>query len=297
MENEKVDHIINNALKPSFEPDAALNASIMDEIRKREEAQSKSLVDNIHKHKAIKQSGGRNISHSFMKAAALVLVLISVGTAGVYAANKLLNKTRVSEHGISTGGDYLKDEDLASTLEDAVTETLGKEEPSADDKWLSKETVMVSGVYKNVYFTYPDYLTLTGDTGFANNFREIPGTNTCAAYVITDLGDDTTEYSMSAEFITESGGSISFNMSYIKGNIADDASYGVMLNGTSNVREYTTSSGLEFTLADDEVSTDGDTMIRTTTLLAYDDYRGEIHFTGMTDEEIQEVLELIVIDN
>ena len=282
MENRNIENIMTRALKPSFEPDASLNESIMKEIHKREKTG---------------KSSRNGVSFHVMKAAALILAITFVGTAGVYAATKLLNKSKVTENGISTGGDYLKDEDLATPIDEVTTEALGKEEPSANDKWLSKETILVSGTYENIYYTYPDYLTMVKDTGFENNFNKLPGKCTNAEYVVTDLGDNTTEHSLNTCFTTSGGGSVILDISYIEGNIADDASYGVKLNGTSNVRDYTTPSGLEFTLVDDEVAYDEYTETRTTTLLSYGKYNGELHFTGMSEEEIKAVLDLIIINS
>jgi hypothetical protein len=71
------------------------------------------------------------------------------------------------------------------------------------------------------------------------------------------------------------------------------------MNKTDNERNYTSKSGIEFTLVDDiEAKVNGGTEdgISTYVMISYGDVSGFMIFEEMTDDEIHEILDKVVVE-
>ncbi len=290
MDNN-IDRLLKKSLEADYKPDERLDEELLYYFQNDKRKNEDDKKVNLRMHKLKKDAKRAAFIRMAQSAAAAILVFIILGSGTAYAVNAIMEKARVTEHGMSVGNEeYLSDEDLAEPLDDVNVDVIGEEEPGPDDKWISKRTEVVSGIYQNVYYTYQDYTTMIEDTPFESVFKEIPGEESSSEYVITDLDEVTREYSMGTIF-NVGDGEVYLNLDYIEGNVAEDAAFGISLGSTSNEREYVTGSGINFTLADSVKDTGEGEEAVTTTLISYKKYRGSIQFIGLDEEEIYNVLE------
>lgn len=290
MDNN-IDRLLKKSLEADYKPDERLDEELLYYFQNDKRKNEDDKKVNIRMHKLKKDAKRAAFIRMAQSAAAAILVFIILGSGTAYAVNAIMEKARVTEHGMSVGNEeYISDEDLAEPLDDVDVDVIGEEEPGPDDKWISKRTEVVSGTYQNVYYTYQDYTTMIEDTPFESVFKEIPGEESSSEYVITDLDEVTREYSMGTIF-NVGDGEVYLNLDYIEGNVAEDAAFGISLGSTSNEREYVTGSGINFTLADSVKDTGEGEEAVTTTLISYKKYRGSIQFIGLDEEEIYNVLD------
>ncbi len=276
MNDNILDERLRLMLQPDIEPDEELNRLI---LKKASE-------------KGRRKRGAR---YFLPKVAAAVLIVAVVGTGGVYAANYILDKVKVIDGGMYVGNDdFMTEETFSDSTEEVNVEDVGEEKPGPNDKWISKKSNLVSGVYRNDYYTYSDYKTMIEDTDFDNIFTSEPLTLSSAIYTVTDMGADTKEYSIDVIFADDNEREVFLYLSYMIGNVVDDAVFSVPLIDGENERVYTSESGLEFTLVDSKRSDDSDEK-KTSVLISYDRYRGSIDFTNLSEDEIHDILDTITI--
>ena len=276
MNDNILDERLRLMLQPDIEPDEELNRLI---LKKASE-------------KGRRKRGAR---YFLPRVAAAVLIVAVVGTGGVYAANYILDKVKVIDGGMYVGNDdYMTEETFSDSTEEVKVEDVGEEKPGPNDKWISKKSNLVSGVYRNDYYTYSDYKTMIEDTDFDNIFTSEPLTLSSAIYTVTDMGADTKEYSIDVIFTDDNEREVFLYLSYMIGNVVDDAVFSVPLIDGENERVYTSESGLEFTLVDSKRSDDSDEK-KTSVLISYDRYRGSIDFTNLSEDEIHDILDTITI--
>lgn len=275
MENKEFDATLRQSLRPMDQPAESLDQAILEKL------QALPAERNV---------GKRNAWNVLPKVAAVVLAVAVLGTGTVFAAGKIFDKINVLNHGISVGNqDYVNDEDLAAPWESASVEEKGEEAPGPDDKWTRKRSELVSGIYHNDFYYYDKYEDAIADSRFESLFTEIPGEEQSVVYCVTD-GGDIMEYSIDSIFEYESG-IVSASQSVMEGNVAEDASYSIIMKQTGNARTYISKSGLEFSLVDDLGA--GEDGLSTIVMIAYDNIRGYIGFRGLTEEQIQQVLDLV----
>lgn len=276
MNDNILDERLRLMLQPDIEPDEELNRLI---LKKASE-------------KGRRKRGAR---YFLPRVAAAVLIVAVVGTGGVYAANYILDKVKVIDGGMYVGNDdFMTEETFSDSTEEVKVEDVGEEKPGPNDKWISKKSNLVSGVYRNDYYTYSDYKTMIEDTDFDNIFTSEPLTLSSAIYTVTDMGADTKEYSIDVIFADDNEREVFLYLSYMIGNVVDDAVFSVPLIDGENERVYTSESGLEFTLVDSKRSDDSDEK-KTSVLISYDRYRGSIDFTNLSEDEIHDILDTITI--
>lgn len=276
MNDNILDERLRLMLQPDIEPDEELNRLI---LKKASE-------------KGRRKRGAR---YFLPKVAAAVLIVAVVGTGGVYAANYILDKVKVIDGGMYVGNDdFMTEETFSDSTGEVKVEDVGEEKPGPNDKWISKKSNLVSGVYRNDYYTYSDYKTMIEDTDFDNIFTSEPLTLSSAIYTVTDMGADTKEYSIDVIFADDNEREVFLYLSYMVGNVVDDAVFSVPLIDGENERVYTSESGLEFTLVDSKRSDDSDEK-KTSVLISYDRYRGSIDFTNLSEDEIHDILDTITI--
>ena len=133
-----------------------------------------------------------------------------------------------------------------------------------------------------------------GWANFDNIFTSEPLTLSSAIYTVTDMGADTKEYSIDVIFADDNEREVFLYLSYMIGNVVDDAVFSVPLIDGENERVYTSESGLEFTLVDSKRSDDSDEK-KTSVLISYDRYRGSIDFINLSEDEIHDILDTITI--
>ena len=310
MENKELDIMLSKALKPSYAPSDALNKALIEKLRNKGNggntgggSEDGNVVEFANK-KTTKKNSGKTV-HFLIRAAITMLILTSVGAVGVYAANYFLKKTTVYDHGISVGNqEYTKDEDLAEPWEPVPETKEGTFEGGPDDKWEKKEVVLTNGVYRNSYYYYPDYESAIEDTMIDNLFSEPIGEATSICFVETvELSGDEIKENGYKEYELDSwfscNGKAVFLSQAKQEGVEEDAAYSVIMNKTDNERNYTSKSGIEFTLVDDiEAKVNGGTEdgISTYVMISYGDVSGFMIFEEMQDDEIHEILDKVVVE-
>ena len=297
MENRAFDEALKDALTPSARPEESVDQAILEKLLGGNGVRKDGEVRDQERHGRHEPHGRKaRISTwgALPKAAAIILVVAVLGAGSVYAAGKILDKISVLNHGISVGNqEYVRDEDLAQPWESVSVESKGEEAPGPDDKWSKKRSELVSGRYLNVFYHYDKYVDAVADSRFESLFREIPGEEQSVIYCTIDMGDGTMEYCIDAIFEYEKG-IVSTYQSIMEGNVASDAAYSIVMKQTGNARTYVSPSGTEFSLVDDLAA--GEDGLSTIVMISYDDIRGYIGFRGLTEEQIHQVLDLVVIN-
>ena len=281
-----IESLLKKSLQPNFEPDDKLNNSTLELIEKMKENSTDKKSAGV-----ILLSKQRSV-YFLPKVAAAVIVFALIFTGGVYAANYIMNKVIVTDHGVSVGNEeYIDDEELSKPYESVSEETKNEYEPGADDKWLTKKEVLTNGLYLNTFYTYPDYETMVSDTRFENIFDGMEPESKDAIYTITEIDEITKEYSIDANF-NYGEGEFHLYQDVIEGNVADDAVFSIPITSKENERNYKAKTGLEYTLVD---GTNIDNEKETTVLISYNEYNGYLSFSNLSEDEIHEILDHIVI--
>ncbi len=285
MKDNNLDSLLQAALKAEYTPSKELNEKLILSAEEAERGEASLPV--------IKKT-----SRALVRVAAAFVLIVTVGSVGVYAANKLLKKPVVTRHGMSVGNeDYISDEAFTEPLDPVTEETLGLEEGGPNDKWLTKEVILTGGTYQNTHYTYPDYETAVADTRLPNLFSGSIGNAESVSYVETielengqpkDGGYK--EYELDCHFQVNSG-SADVMQSCAEG-VAEDAAYGISINNTCNERSYTAGTGLEFTLVD-ETGTGGP--VKTYVMIVYGSYTDYIIFQDLSEEQMYRILDQVRI--
>lgn len=203
-----------------------------------------------------------------------------------------------------------------SEEEDTIT-PISEETGSASTPWLGKkvwddtyavwdsdDAVNWTKGYRTTQVTeykYADYFAAADDAGFDRLFKT-NYTGDVFYYENEHLPDDSdkaagigsaTDYNISGEF-SYGNGSFSVNQSKNRVDEAGEISKAATMVITTtdkagNEREYLNTAGISFKLSDDTEFGD----VRTTTMFTDGQYETILQFTGMSEDEIQEVLDNI----
>lgn len=215
-----------------------------------------------------------------------------------------LSSGKVSEGGTSEFNNINFEEDTEGTS--VLTESV---EGNGSDAWIEKKTwdnedivyesddsvewTPTNDKYRITEYKYEDYNTAAGDTGFTKVFKSDYAGNafyrereSLNGEEDTDIGRD---YSIYGEFLYGKG---SFTLNQSKTNGEAEAISVITGDTTNNQREYVSSKGYAYNLVDDEET--GKT--RTTTMIAGNEYSVILTFTGMSEKEIQDILEDVDIE-
>ena len=270
-----MDRLLKEALRPELLPSAELNERILSGNRE---------VDPK------KQKNGIRKWYMLPKAAVAAAALVLIGSAGVYAATKLLSDPVVTEHSISVGNtEYVDDDAIMASEEPATIENISSEKGDENVKWLTKDVEIVNG-YTNTRCTYATYEEAAAEAGMDRWLGTEYASASPASF--TDVeGQGYHSKMVNAEFHVKSG-VVFISESVAEAGVADDAAYSIQMQHPSNERTYTAENGLQFKLVDD-TSAEGN--VTTFVLIAYDRHTGYLSFEGLTDEEIHEVLENVSI--
>ena len=97
-ETKEMDSVLSEALRPTFSPSSELNRQLLSGKVKSDGSRQKAAIKKMY---------------LLPKVAAIVLAVLCVGGAGVYAATKLL-APKVTEHAVSVGNtEYVDDAAIA----------------------------------------------------------------------------------------------------------------------------------------------------------------------------------------
>ena len=183
MNDKEFDIVLKNVLKPDILPGDELNQMLLDRVHGSTHTDNKSS-DTRKK--------SRNTVNYLLRAAAIALVVSCIGGIGVYAANYILKKTTVYEHGISVGNqEYNNDEALTEPAEEVTEIKEGTFKGGPDDKWFTKNVLITGGAYRNTYYDYSDYETAVDDIDFNSLFSESIGKAVSICYVETEENTET----------------------------------------------------------------------------------------------------------
>ncbi len=262
---------------------------------------------------------------SGIAAAAAVAVLLVGGTAS--AAVIYNGNIHFSTRGFTAGEDiqisYLPEEGdwvdakLPEMSEEDIISPVSEEGGSPATPWLSRkvwddtyevwdsdDAVNWTKGYQTSRITeyrYADYFTAADDAGFDRLFKTNYTGDTFyyqtehlpdESDIATGIGSEM-DYRITGEFSCGSGRFTLEQQKYRaaeSGEIAETASMVITTTGeTGNEREYLNAAGITFKLSDDTES--GET--RTTTMFTGTAYDAILQFTGMTEDEIHDVLDNI----
>ncbi len=273
---DNMDHLLKKAFPANMEASADLNADI--------------LAKAGQSRKKTKKAG-----FALAGAAAIILAVLCVTPVGVYATNLIIEKVFVTEHTISVGNpEYVVDEDIYNHSEEVEVSDLGYEEGDESVNWLTKRVNVVNGYATNTYYTYADYATALLDAKLDNWFNKTYENAESVTYVITETSDTVT-YDVTVWY-PYGDGTFHFSESIMTGNVAEDMAYSLSLRNTGNKRDYISPiSDIEFTLVDEITEDEDSERVRTYVVIAYDEYHGYICFEDLTEDEIHEILDTVVI--
>ena len=313
MEKMELDILLKQSLTPDSQPEESLKQTILERM------ETEDVSEKIRSLETSKKWRKRSM---LPKVAAVVLAILVVGAGTVYAAGRMLNQVYVSKNFITTGPeDYQIFEQADLMSEDSETiiitpEKICEEMGGPNDKWLSKSVFLSKddewGIYlTSTQYTYPDYLTAVNDAKMGSIFHTIPGMETKVSYMVYEADDETAAVSspsLEATFAYKHG-TVKVNQCLLDNQTPEEIQYWggyaskisrgngkgdfseAIWGETDNVRKYVSKSGTEFTLVDYTWEKWG--YVYTIVLISYDNVKDIITFEGLSEQEMQEVLDMI----
>lgn len=259
-----------------------------------------------------------NSKKSIAKVAAALLLTIGVSGGVVHGASLYFKNVEHTEYGLTTGNKYIATEDVNDSIENTKlsenneeVKIISREKGNDDVLWTTKEVRQETSIgFKSddgidweedtpdtvdiTEYSYKYYSQAIQDTDFKGLFVKSYEQDGDSIY---------TQYSHKVKNTNDRDNLIS-NFKYNNGNFKVDESRvldwdGTELNtvvissteGVTNQREYISKDGHVFKLSDDNETGE----LRTTVLVSYDEYTAIITFTELSDKEIHEILDTIVI--
>lgn len=267
---DNMDKLLEKAFTPEYEPAPELNEKIL--AQAKQNRKKKSLAAQLP------------------KVAAIVIALGCITPVGVYATNYLINNVLVTEHGISVGQtEFVDDAELAEPWEEVEVQDVSVEEGGANDKWSEKKVQKIGDV-TNTYYTYETYETAIIEAGLDNWFNKVYEGDGYVTYVYTDSADYKAHEVGAFFYVGEKMFSVSQSMR--PGVDHTQGVHSLVLQKTANQRTYTARSGKEYVLVDE---TEGDHAGATYVVIAYGEYFGYLSFKDMTEDEIHQILDTVVV--
>lgn len=265
-----------------------------------------------------KEEKRKNIKKYAAKVAVIIGILgVSGGT--VYAAVSHFRQVDYFEYGLVASYNEEKedtdknaqiDTKLLAETEDTVS-VISSEAGTTGNLWTSKTVrqrifpILESDngrdwdygepdVVNETEYSYIDYESACKDSGLKQLFSkeyEQYGTVTYTEYV----GENDISENKNGEIISTfkyGNGEFTVHEQKILNWEGSDRTTAIItsIEPTTNQREYTDASGKTYLLCDDTETGE----LRTTVLVSYDDYDIIIIFTGLSDEEIHEILDSII---
>ena len=279
-ETKEMDSVLSEALRPTFSPSSELNRQLLSGKVKSDGSRQKTAIKKMY---------------LLPKVAAIVLAVLCVGGAGVYAATKLL-APKVTEHAVSVGNtEYVDDAAIARTEEPVTTKEISSEQGTADTPWTSRTVSEVNG-YVTTTCTFDSYEKAMKEAGLGVKFSKDyePSSQDSIVYSSTE-GNGYKAVEISGGFNYQEGSFTAVQSKNLEG-VSNDAAYSIQLKNTSNERDYSTKTGVTYHLVDETMSGEEGNEVNTYVMLATDAYEGYIRFHGLTEEQIHEVLDTVVME-
>ncbi|MBE5933443.1 MAG: hypothetical protein E7263_08505 [Lachnospiraceae bacterium] len=288
---DNFDSLLHKAMVPDMEPSKELNEKVL----------------NLCGEDTSKKNGKKKLT-MITRVAAVALGIALVTPLAAYAAEQIkqLRNAYITDDSISVGNpEFVGIEDDGSEGE-ITSQSNGRVEGTANDKWLYKEERQLSNSVKNTFYGYKDYKTALEDTKLDDWFDKEyelstdSGFNEEVIYTVVDL-DDYHSYSISAAF-KYNDGYFQVEQEKAEGNIADNATYTIQLSKAENSREYVNKAGIGYVMVDDIRTCElenGETLeeVVTIVIIKYDNYTGFIQFFNLSDDEIHEILDTVTVKN
>lgn len=281
-----------------LEPVECMPESFLFQLKKKES-------ETMNKKKISKRISGVAVA-----AAAFLMIGGTVSAAAVYHGG-----IHFFDHGLFVGDDSVdtsEDAGIAGVKPpemsgESVITPISAEEGSADTPWISKNVwedtyeVYDSGdgvnwtkgyqTTRTTEYKYADYFAAAADAGFDSLFQT-NYTGEVSYYQSEHLGEETdTDHSISGTFSYGNGSFRIEQMKFPADALAEVNTEELMVitttKETTNERQYISSGGVPFQLSDDTEF--GYT--RTTTVFKGKTFDAVLTFTGMTEEEIHQVLD------
>ena len=291
MEKKELDSLLKQSLTPDKQADAGLDAAILER-----------LEDSSFAEKMQEKKSARHWSRGLVaKVAAVVLAVLALGAGTTYAASRILGNVAIRETRLAVGDNaetwVTREQSIPLPEELPDIEVIEKVTGEPGDQWVEREDILVDGSHTCNY-TYPDYQTAVSDTGFANVFTTILGTQESVTY-------QTVAYSIPGWESFQGGAMLYLCCNYGLGSYqleqmpragedpesAGICGFSVPMTHSGNVRSYVSANGTEFTLVDDLVQ--GAVLQKTVVMIDCEKMIGSVTFHGLTEEEIHQVLDTL----
>lgn len=245
--------------------------------------------------------------------AAATLTVLFIGTVSAFAAtyNSVLKPTTVDENMIYAGGngEYQADGENQNGHVVGGSEIISSNTEQSDDSegslWLDKTVETYSDKETVTKYHFSDYANAIRFFEIDSCFTELPGVvqSVEASYWShSDFIGSQEGYSEQIDLIVTTiksdyqmnGGTYSLSEYYIVGPVADNAFIARNLYEPQNERSYVNQNGILLTLVDgyeeEKENRIVDEMV-TKVLLSHEHYMGAITFCGMSETDIQQVLD------
>lgn len=240
------------------------------------------------------------------RVAVACLAVVGIAAIGItsYAAVQKLQSAKIKDNTVYVG--HEPDNTPPNVIVENIEETVKSTEvPTADSLWIKKELVEY-GDTEYTYFYYNSYDDAATDHDMEKWFSNNPGAPDSIKVIFRD--DDCFVYTRIVASYKYKDGEYLLDQLRMtckeNGSISNDFGMSIEYDETSNIREYTNTSGVTFTLVDG-TNYDAETnepSTETSVLILYDNpdnlpgteaykYSGYLFFDNLTDKEIHEVLD------
>lgn len=228
------------------------------------------------------------VSVGMCRVAAVLVAVLGIGTLSTYAYEKVLKDTKLF-HGLAyTGGGDLQamDPDEGFTID--------------DPEYVVSEIVTGDEAGTQTTYTYASYDDAIEGSGMKKLFEDLPGKPTLVTVVDKNIHHQDMNFhliNLDSLYSYEDGMFCIMQRDFKDIAVAADPVFFATVSNTENVRKYTNGKGVTFTLVDGtaNLTMEGFSVAQetklTSVLLCSEEALGEIQFKGLSDKDIQRVLD------
>ena len=248
------------------------------------------------------------VSVGMRRVAAVLVAVLGIGTLSTYAYEKVLKDTKLF-HGLAyTGGGDLEAMESSEgfTIDDpeyVVSEIVTGDEATG---WIEKKVEKdkdadgTDEAGTQTTYTYASYDDAIDGSGMKKLFEDLPGKPTLVTVVDKNIHHQDMNFhaiNLDSFYSYKDGMFCIMQRDFKDIAVAADPVFFATVSNTENVRKYTNGRGVTFTLVDGtaNLTMEGFSVAQetklTSVLLCSEEALGEIQFKGLSDKDIQRVLD------
>ncbi|MBR3056887.1 MAG: hypothetical protein IKG93_02865 [Clostridiales bacterium] len=228
----------------------------------------------------------------FARIAAAVLAVLAASTLTAYATIQLIRNVTVRKEVLYVGnGDDIDDAITAPEETTFAYDILEDTDGDQSVNWIHRRVEVIDNEYKTTRYQYNDYSKALADHELDRWFNEIPGKVENIEVGLTEDHEMLMYYSID---IAAHIGDGRYYLSETKTPNYDQERHTYMqfLDDMSNERTYKSKSGQTYTIVDDHRDDGRDLSF---VMISYDYYYGVLTCENLTDEQIHEILDALII--